>query len=1067
MFTRRQYDILPTKGANQATPTASKAWSGFNMSQSPPSHSPIRRALGASPNGDTEVCDEYIAGEDSAVRTILQEKPGAEGYAEGAGDDDMDSDMEDQGAMGHVQINASSEIAVARAGATTTVQVLNRAHGAMQDSEEEDSEAGDEPPPVQEVGSHSMYNQSAGQTMAEGTHSMYGQAAYSTGALSMAVDEQIAATVPEEDEQEDEKEDEEGEEASQDEAAPPHIPVKEDPGAAQFPQLNMPVKEDPGVGQLPCMSMIKEVKHNPNEEGDFQEANMQMQDQLVAVPSAGADDQDQIVAAQFMDGAASWGTSLPPEATDEWTTLGDICSLHVGGAEMKLPRSVYERLYGYQRKGVVWMWNLYRKGFGGILADEMGLGKTVQTAAFLACLKFTEQGSRFLVIVNVTILDQWMRELGTWAQDTGLAVHVLHGAQHDRRRALRGMAARGGVLLCTYDGVRIAINHLRTAGLCNAAAAFPKKRKRTQLSRGRACRDDDSPSEEEAYAPPEGQEPLDPDMPWDVVVVDEAHQIKNPFCITGRELRRVVSRSRFLLTGTPLQNKLSDLWALMDFAQPGLLGNHATFERSFSEQIAKGSKRNASRFAVELKDHLARELKRLTSPHFLRRMKTEVVLGTGTEKTSEVPQDLPPKTDVVLWLGLTPAQLELYNLYLGTEMIRRATGEKIGMEALRAIALLKKLCNHPLLCLPAEEFTQWKSQCAPSANAIAEGSVPSGVSAAPDLSGASQDLATQPAVETQEVLPRLRALVPSSVQGAALLSCKLRVLSVLLPQLQKRGHRCLIFSQSTKMLDLIQSCVLRPLGLKFLRIDGNVDARDRDLKVQKFQQPNSRYSCLCLSVQVGGTGLTITSADRVILVDPAWNPSMDAQAIDRVHRIGQERPVVVYRLIGAGAIEDKMFRLQVFKRGLSKTYLEQEQQVRFFSHKELKQLFEPPSTSQSTQSLMAEKIGTEALEHEELLSVVAGDVGTPDDPQALPFWQSSDVVGFSDYQRLFMFLEQANQSEEVEVAQKARAATARLRSEEYLKDQVMDGKTRIRELKENVSPQQAEAKVELPPLQDA
>merc|ERR1719414_1446508 len=243
------------------------------------------------------------------------------------------------------------------------------------------------------------------------------------------------------------------------------------------------------------------------------------------------------------------------------------------------------------------------------------------------------------------------------------------------------------------------------------------------------------------------------------------------------------------------------------------------------------------------------------------------------------------------------------------------------------------------------------------------------------------------------------------------------------------------------MLDLIQACVLRPLGLRFLRIDGTVEAKDRDLKIQKFQQPESRYFCICLSVQVGGTGLTITSADRVILVDPSWNPSMDAQAIDRVHRIGQQRPVVVYRLIGAGAIEDKMFRLQVFKRGLSKTYLEQEQQIRFFTNKQLKQLFEPPNQSTSTQSLMAEQIGTEALEHEDLLKVVAGDIGSTDDPQAVPFWQSSDVLGFSDYQRLFMFLEQANM-DEAEAVQRAKALTARLTSEEYVKDQVVENKWR-------------------------
>jgi len=298
------------------------------------------------------------------------------------------------------------------------------------------------------------------------------------------------------------------------------------------------------------------------------------------------------------------------------------------------------------------------------------------------------------------------------------------------------------------------------------------------------------------------------------------------------------------------------------------------------------------------------------------------------------------------------------------------------------------------------------------------------------------------------------------------LSCKLRVLSVLLPQLQKRGHRCLIFSSSTRMLDLIQACVLRVLGLKFLRIDGTIDPRDRDMKVAKFQQPDSRYFCMCLSVQVGGTGLTITGADRVILVDPAWNPSVDAQAIDRVHRIGQTREVVVYRLVGAGAIEDKMFRLQVFKRGLSKTYLEQEQQVRFFTHKELKALFEPPDQSASTQSLMAEQIGTEALEHEELLKVVANDIGSTDDPQALPFWQSSDVLGFSDYQRLFMFLEQTGRGEE-EAENKAKALAARLRNEEYVKDQVLEGKWRAsaREAshKENTPP---EVKEEMVPLQD-
>mmetsp|Transcript_120837 Transcript_120837/g.188763 ORF Transcript_120837/g.188763 Transcript_120837/m.188763 type:complete len:1127 (-) Transcript_120837:97-3477(-) len=746
----------------------------------------------------------------------------------------------------------------------------------------------------------------------------------------------------------------------------------------------------------------------------------------------------------------SWG-GCPIEA-DNWSVQKDSCSLELGGKLLKLPRSVFDRLFHYQRQGVAWMWDLFQKEFGGILADEMGLGKTVQVAAFLSCLKFSNQGSRFLVVVPPTLLEQWRRELKSWSADTGLAVHVMHGTQQERRNAIRGMINRGGVMLTSYELARNA------SGLNNLNATnMPKKRKK-QTKRG--CRDDDSPSEEEEEDLIPSQIAANQDGPWDAVIVDEGHQIKNPSCLVGRALRKIEAKSRFLLTGTPLQNKLSDLWALMDFAQPGLLGNHTTFERTFSEQIEKGSKRNATPFAVELKDHLARELKRLTAPHFLRRLKDEVLQTKDSpQEAGAVPENLPPKTDVVLWLNLTNAQLELYNLFLGSETVRRATAGKNGMEALRAIAMLKKLCNNPLLCLPKEEFAEWRQRIVPSASAAkAAGQQKPKASQtpaiAPDQEDAFDDDATQPALEDQDFLARLRAMMPGSSEGAALLSCKLKVLGVLLPQLQKRGHRCLIFSHSTRMLDLIQACVLRVLGLKFLRIDGTIDPKDRDVKVTKFQAPDSRYFCMCLSSQVGGVGLTITGADRVILADPAWNPAMDAQAIDRVHRLGQQRDVVVYRLVGSGGIEDKMFRLQVFKRSLAKTAMEQESQLRFFTNKELKQLFEPPNLATSTQTLMSEQLGVDALEHEGLLNVVADDIGSTDDADAMPFWQSSDVLGFSDYQRLFMYLEQTQKAEEEEVEKKAKDFVQKLRSEEYVADQVIEGKWRSTANKENISTQE-------------
>eukprot|EP00930_Biecheleria_cincta_P005041 TRINITY_DN10596_c0_g1_i1.p1 TRINITY_DN10596_c0_g1~~TRINITY_DN10596_c0_g1_i1.p1 ORF type:complete len:983 (-),score=258.61 TRINITY_DN10596_c0_g1_i1:183-3050(-) len=908
------------------------------------------------------------------------------------------------------------------------------------------------------------------------------------------MDEASTAQIPATAMEEDEDEDEDGQEEEEDEQqAEPDAAMDEDE-ADQREDDDEPAEQtklpDQSGQELPDQSgQENEEEESQQEDEDQQEEEGEEPDpaaqsmeaeredevehQIVpAEPEPLADSQgSQIVAFDAGGAGDAWENTLPPEASGAWTVAGDVCSLKIAGAELRLPRSVHDRLYGYQREGVVWMWNLFHKTFGGILADEMGLGKTVQTAAFLASLKYTEQASRFLVVVPVTLLDQWRRELNTWAQNTGLAVHVMHGSAHERKTALRGLANRGGVLLISHDLIRTCIHQTRTAGLATSAGLQSKKRKR-QAKRG--VKDDDSPSEAEEEAPVAPRAGDTDETPWDVVIVDEGHQIKNPSCQTGRALRRIDAVSRFLLTGTPLQNKLSDLWALMDFAQPALLGNHATFERNFSEQIAKGSKRNASRFAVELKDHLAKELKRITAPHFLRRLKGEVMgstsAATAAAKGGEVPEELPQKMDVVLWLSLTQAQTELYDLSLKSDLVRSASGStKCGMEALRAIALLKKLCGHPLLCLPQEEYNQWRMKTlaggTPGASAA---SAPSALPVPETQPDDQEDMSTQPAPECQELIPRLRALLPNSAQGAALLSCKLRILSVLLPQLQKRGHRCLIFSQSVRMLDLIQACVLRVLGLKFLRIDGSIDPKDRDIKLNKFQQADSKYFALCMSVQVGGTGLTVTGADRVILVDPAWNPSADAQAIDRVHRIGQTRNVVVYRLIASGAIEDKMFRLQIFKRGLSKTFMEHEQQVRFFTHKQLKQLFEAPNQSTSTQSLMAEQIGTEALEHEDLLNVVAGDVGSTDDPEAAPFWQSQDVLGFSDYQRLFMFLEHADKEDEQQAVEQAKELTAKLRSEEYVQNQVVDGKwRRVGEWsKENVSPQEAAA-ADMMPLEDA
>jgi DNA excision repair protein ERCC-6 len=232
--------------------------------------------------------------------------------------------------------------------------------------------------------------------------------------------------------------------------------------------------------------------------------------------------------------------------------------------------------------------------------------------------------------------------------------------------------------------------------------------------------DPGSPEAQSQETPPEEQAKSGGDAKaWDLVVCDEAHRMKNISTLLGKSLRRVRARSRLLLTGTPIQNVLQDLWAQMDFAQPGLLGNHQTFVKHFSDPIDRGSIRGAGPFALALKKHLAARLRDLIAPHLLRRTK----VGTGLQGAAEkdeaqkgaaVAEDawlfdegletkqLPPKRETVIWLIPSDEQTAIYKQALETsELISDAAAKgKLGIEAFRAIGLLKRLCNHPLLALP-------------------------------------------------------------------------------------------------------------------------------------------------------------------------------------------------------------------------------------------------------------------------------------------------------------------------------------------------------------------------------
>jgi len=711
-----------------------------------------------------------------------------------------------------------------------------------------------------------------------------------------------------------------------------------------------------------------------------------------------------------------------------------------------LDRGIYERLYPYQRDGVAWMARLFQQHHGGVLADEMGLGKTIQVLALLNGAR-KAGATHALLLLPVTLLAQWAKEARVWCP--GWPIYIYYGSPAQRAKALRGIKRpQGGLLLTTYSLISNVEDLLgvdvddapspKTKG--RKALAFGEKRQAAGTAKRQRLDDDEGDELADVL-----QEPIEPEIPasglprhgaskkWDIVVCDEAHKMKNISTLLGKSLRQLRSKCRLLLTGTPVQNALQDLWSLMDLAMPGLLGNHATFVKSFSDPIDRGSVRGADVFAVETKKHLAEQLRSTISPHILRRTK----MGTGLLQDEEqdetslaiadaggdggaIMKKLLPKKETIIWLLPTEEQQSAYQKILEkSEVIRDACQKsKLGLEVFRAIGLLKRLCNHPVMLLPTQKNGAWSELLSGAA------SDEQGTDAAQDegsmittSDGTEESLATtmggaaaggQDDARGGRAVEMMLKKLPRTQQAFLEQSAKLKCLASLLPALAARGHRTLVFSQSVKMLDLVQICCLKPNGLRCLRVDGQTDPQARAEKVDKFNREDKRFHCMLLTTTVGGVGLTLTGADRVILVDPAWNPAIDAQAVDRAFRIGQDKEVRVYRLIMSGLIEDKMFRLQVFKMGLAKTALESDKtNNNYFTAREIRALFEWTDPNEGeTLKMLKEKHG---IDKDETVEQAAQEDGAGEGWLA-----AGPAKGISDFTGLYGNLGHQDEGEEDE-----------------------------------------------------
>lgn len=458
----------------------------------------------------------------------------------------------------------------------------------------------------------------------------------------------------------------------------------------------------------------------------------------------------------------------------------------------------------YQIKGLQWMISLYNNKLNGILADEMGLGKTIQTISLITYLiEKKGQYGPFLVIVPLSTLTNWNIEFEKWAP--GVSRIVYKGTPPARK--LQQAEIRKGlfqVLLTTYEYII---------------------KDRPILSKIR----------------------------WVHMIVDEGHRMKNANSKLSQTLTQYYNtRYRLILTGTPLQNNLPELWALLNFVLPNIFKSVKSFDEWFNTPFANTGGQDKMELTEEEQLLVIRRLHKVLRPFLLRRLK------------KDVEKDLPDKSEKVIKCRFSALQAKLYKqLVTYNKMaVQDSSGKVGGMRGLSNMLMqLRKLCNHPFV------FEQVEDQMNPDKT-------------------------------TNDLLWRSAG--------------KFELLDRVLPKFRASGHRVLMFFQMTQIMNIMED-FLRLRGLQYLRLDGSTKSDDRSELLAQFNAPGSPYFCFLLSTRAGGLGLNLQTADTVIIYDSDWNPHQDLQAQDRAHRIGQKNEVRILRLISSNSVEEKILERANYK----------------------------------------------------------------------------------------------------------------------------------------------------------
>ncbi|KAG8045157.1 hypothetical protein GUJ93_ZPchr0008g12188 [Zizania palustris] len=460
------------------------------------------------------------------------------------------------------------------------------------------------------------------------------------------------------------------------------------------------------------------------------------------------------------------------------------------------PSCIKGKMRDYQLAGLNWLIRLYENGINGILADEMGLGKTLQTISLLGYLQeFRGITGPHMVVAPKSTLGNWIKEIQRFCPVIR-AVKFL--GNPEERNHIRDNLLQPGKFDVCVTSFEMAI------------------KEKTALKR----------------------------FSWRYIIIDEAHRIKNENSLLSKTMRIYNTNYRLLITGTPLQNNLHELWSLLNFLLPEIFSSAEAFDEWF--QI---SGENDQQEVVQ-------QLHKVLRPFLLRRLKSDVEKG------------LPPKKETILKVGMSQMQKQYYRALLQKDLdVVNAGGER---KRLLNIAMqLRKCCNHPYLFQGAEPG---------------------------------------PPYTTGEHL----------IENAG----KMVLLDKLLPKLKERDSRVLIFSQMTRLLDILEDYLMYR-GYQYCRIDGNTGGEDRDASIEAFNKPGSEKFVFLLSTRAGGLGINLATADVVVLYDSDWNPQADLQAQDRAHRIGQKKEVQVFRFCTEYTIEEKVIERAYKKLALDALVIQQ------------------------------------------------------------------------------------------------------------------------------------------------